>query len=109
MPSPTHQAFQRAHSGAAGRPMQVEIGGMVCWFGEAAGLTLKLVPLRADTDFEGYPVHQLGFEVDDVNVVIAAANRHGGRQDGATSHQGGLAYAVVRDPDGNTIELYERG
>jgi catechol 2,3-dioxygenase-like lactoylglutathione lyase family enzyme len=88
---------------------EVEIGGMTCWFGQSAGFTLKLVPLRAESDFEGYPMHQLGITVDDVAAVIAAAIRHGGRQDGSTSLQNGLAYAVVRDPDGNTIELYQRG
>jgi catechol 2,3-dioxygenase-like lactoylglutathione lyase family enzyme len=88
---------------------EIEVAGLTCWFGQVAGITLKLVPLRPQPDPEGYPLHQLGFEVDDVETAISAAIRYGGRQDGVTSQQGGLAYAVVRDPDGNTIELHQRG
>jgi len=75
---------------------EVTAGGIACWFGEAEGLVLKLVPLRAEVDFEGYPTHQLGFTVDDPARVAAVALQHGGRAE---------ADGSVRDPDGNTIEL----
>jgi predicted enzyme related to lactoylglutathione lyase len=86
----------------------VETGPFRSRFGELGRLTLKLVPIRSEVDFEGFPVHQLGFEVDDVDAVIAAATRHGGRVQDAPQRTGGRLYAAIRDPDGNTIELYGR-
>jgi catechol 2,3-dioxygenase-like lactoylglutathione lyase family enzyme len=86
----------------------VETGPFRSRFGELGRLTLKLVPIRSETDFEGFPVHQLGFEVDDVEAVIAAATRHGGRVQDAPQRAEGRVHAAVRDPDGNTIELYGR-
>jgi predicted enzyme related to lactoylglutathione lyase len=86
----------------------VETGPFRSRFGELRRLTLKLVPIRSEVDFEGFPVHQLGFEVDDVDAVIAAATRHGGRVQDAPQRTGGRLYAAIRDPDGNTIELYGR-
>jgi catechol 2,3-dioxygenase-like lactoylglutathione lyase family enzyme len=38
--------------------------------------------------------------------VIALAIKHGGRQEGKTIQVAGKKQAAVRDPDGNTIELY---
>jgi catechol 2,3-dioxygenase-like lactoylglutathione lyase family enzyme len=54
----------------------VDLGGLCCRFGDLGAVTSKLVPLRDASDFEGYPVHQIG---------------------------------AVRDPDGNTIEIYGPG
>jgi catechol 2,3-dioxygenase-like lactoylglutathione lyase family enzyme len=85
---------------------QVDTFGIPSRFGEIDGVTLKLVPIRDTTDFDSYPVHQLGFSVPDVDVVIAAALRHGGRVEGEIARDGGLVHAAIRDPDGNTIELY---
>ena len=87
---------------------EVNLGGMICLFGDAGGLEVKLVPLRDDADFEEFPLHQPGFVVDDVDRVIAAATRHGGRQEGDLHETDQGRHAAVRDPDGNTIELYER-
>jgi catechol 2,3-dioxygenase-like lactoylglutathione lyase family enzyme len=85
---------------------QVDTYGIPSQFGELDGVTLKFVPIRDDSDFKGYPVHQPGFVVPDVEAVIALAIRHGGRQEGRTIHAAGQVQAAVRDPDGNTIELY---
>lgn len=86
-----------------GRFQAVNAGNLHCWFGSVNGMTLKLVPLREKADFEGYPMHQLGFAVADVAATIELAVKHGGRREGeATDEQG-----AVRDPDGNTIELYK--
>lgn len=52
------------------------------------------------------PVHQLGFRVPDVKAVIALATQHGGRQEGEMIRDGDKIQAAIRDPDGNTIELY---
>ena len=83
----------------------VDVGPFQCQFGQIGGLTLKLVPLRDGADFEAYPLHQLGFAVDDVDRVIALAEQHGGRVEGEVNRQGDRVHACVRDPDGNTVEL----
>jgi catechol 2,3-dioxygenase-like lactoylglutathione lyase family enzyme len=44
--------------------------------------------------------------VTDVEAVIDLALKHGGRQEGQTVRAEGKTQAAVRDPDGNTIELY---
>jgi catechol 2,3-dioxygenase-like lactoylglutathione lyase family enzyme len=85
---------------------EVDTGGIRSQFGEMGGLTLKFVPIRSDTDFEDFPVHQLGVEVPDVDRVIAVALRHGGRVQDAPVRDNGRVHASVRDPDGNTLELY---
>jgi catechol 2,3-dioxygenase-like lactoylglutathione lyase family enzyme len=87
---------------------EVETYGIVSQFGEINGITLKFVPIRDEADFENYPVHQLGFVVPDVEAVIALARQHGGREEGKVIHTEGKTQAAVRDPDGNTIELYSQ-
>jgi catechol 2,3-dioxygenase-like lactoylglutathione lyase family enzyme len=64
------------------------------------------VPIRDEADFKNYPVHQLGFVVPDVEAVIALALQHGGREERTLIRREGRIEAAVRDPDGNTIELY---
>ena len=86
---------------------EVNTYGIRSQFGEVDGITLKFVPIRDNSDFEGFPVHQLGFTVSDVEAVIALALQHGGRQEGRIIRSDGKAQAAVRDPDGNTIELYQ--
>jgi catechol 2,3-dioxygenase-like lactoylglutathione lyase family enzyme len=86
---------------------EVDTYGIRSQFGELNGVTLKFVPIRDDADFKGYPIHQPGFVVPDVQPVIDLAIKHGGRQEGQIIHVDGQAQAAIRDPDGNTIELYE--
>ncbi|MEM7247383.1 MAG: VOC family protein [Acidobacteriota bacterium] len=98
-------AFYTEAFGARFRP--VDTFGLASQFGELpGGCELKLVPLREAVDFEGFPSHQLGFDVADVRAVIALAERHGGRQEGELREEGGRLHGAVRDPDGNTVELY---
>jgi predicted enzyme related to lactoylglutathione lyase len=87
---------------------EVDVGGLRCWFGELpGGLLLKLVPIRDGVDFTGFPLHQPGFAVADITRVIECAVRHGGRvQDAVRQTAEGGTQAAIRDPDGNTIELY---
>lgn len=99
-------AFYTQAFGASFR--EVNTNGFKSQFGEVAGITLKLVPIRAAVDFEGYPVHQMGFTVSDVDAVIKLALKHGGRREGEVLRDGGRVMAAVRDPDGNTIELYSQ-
>jgi catechol 2,3-dioxygenase-like lactoylglutathione lyase family enzyme len=86
----------------------VDTGPFQSQFGEAAGILLKFVPIRDAADFESFPVHQLGFEVADVERVIAIALKHGGRVQNTPTRDQGRVHAAIRDPDGNTVELYGR-
>lgn len=85
---------------------EVDARGVRSQFGQVGPLTLKFVPIRDEVDFDGFPVHQLGFEVPDVAAVVAAAERHGGRVQDRPERVDGRLHAAVRDPDGNTIEVY---
>jgi catechol 2,3-dioxygenase-like lactoylglutathione lyase family enzyme len=85
---------------------QVDVQGLACQFGLVGQVTMKLVPLREAADFEGYPLHQLGFEVADLAPVLECAQKHGGRIEQDIGSYGSQFQAVVRDPDGNSIELY---
>ena len=85
---------------------EVITGPFKSQFGELDGWTLKLVPIRDGVDFEGFPIHQLGFSVSNVENVISMAIQHGGRQEGEVIVDDEGKHAAVRDPDGNTIELY---
>lgn len=84
----------------------VNTGGFFSQFGTFNGMTIKFVPIRERVDFENFPSHQLGFTVPDVEHVIALACKHGGRQEGEIFRDGQHVHAAVRDPDGNSIELY---
>lgn len=85
---------------------EVDTYGIRSQFGKVDNITLKFVPIRESDDFKSFPIHQPGFVVADVETVIALAIKHGGRQEGQTVHTEGKTQAAVRDPDGNTIELY---
>jgi catechol 2,3-dioxygenase-like lactoylglutathione lyase family enzyme len=85
---------------------EMDTYGIRSQFGELDGIILKFVPIRDEADFRNYPVHQLGFIVPDVEAVIALALQHGGREEGKVIRNEGKTQAAVRDPDGNTIELY---
>jgi len=86
---------------------EVPMGNMKAYFGKVCNVTMKLVPLRDKADFEGYPSHQLGLAVADVDAAIAIAVKHGGKPHGEIQRQGGRVHGAVRDPDGNTLELYQ--
>lgn len=85
---------------------EVDTYGIRSQFGDVGGVTLKFVPIRESDDFKNFPIHQPGFVVTDVEAVIDLALKHGGRQEGQTVRAEGKTQAAVRDPDGNTIELY---
>ena len=84
----------------------VDTGDITSQFGRIGPLTLKFVPIRADVDFENFPIHQPGFSVPDVRAVLDAAIRYGGRIQNEPVQHGDRLHAAVRDPDGNTIEVY---
>lgn len=86
-----------------------ESGGLNCLVADLGHVQLKLVPLRDETNFDGYPLHQLGFEVPDVEDAVSTALRWGGRLESEVVRANGRLHACVRDPDGNTIELFSDG
>jgi len=67
---------------------EVETFGIQSRFGDLHGLTLKFVPIRESVDFEGYPLHQLGFTVEDADATIRAAEACGGRLEGEIQRDG---------------------
>jgi predicted enzyme related to lactoylglutathione lyase len=103
---PAMMAFYSAAFGVSFR--EVETRGVTSRFAELGGaVTLKFVPIRDAPDFSGFPVHQLGLEVQDVRRVVELAVRHGGRVQDPPARVDGRWQAAIRDPDGNTIELVE--
>jgi len=101
------EAMVRFYSEAFGvRFREVETSGLRSRFGDLNGVTLKFVPIRDAAGFDSFPVHQPGFAVPDVSRVIEIARRHGGRVQDPPVPRDGRVHASVRDPDGNTIELY---
>ena len=102
------KAFYSEAFGYSFSPEDV-VGGFACQLGVAGDQRLRLVPLRSDVDFESYRLLQMRFEVDEVEEVIAIAERHGGCQEGELHDRDGWRIGAVRDPDGNTIELRSRG
>lgn len=101
---PAMVAFYTEAFGARFR--EVDTGGIRSQFGELPGLTLKFVPIRDGVEFVEFPIHQPGFEVASVSRVIELALKHGGKVENPPSLQSGRTHAAVRDPDGNTLELY---
>jgi catechol 2,3-dioxygenase-like lactoylglutathione lyase family enzyme len=101
------QAMVDFYTDAFGIQFQpVETGGFLSQFGTFNGLTIKFVPIRESVDFENFPSHQLGFAVPDVEHVTTLAQQYGGCQEGEVIRDGQQVQAAVRDPDGNSIELY---
>lgn len=101
-------AMKAFYSEALGAKFRlVDTAGLASQFGRVGDLEIKLVPLRQSDDFEGFPTVQIGLKVDDLAEVIALAEKHGGRSEGEIRILGDQLHAAVRDPDGNTIELYQ--
>jgi catechol 2,3-dioxygenase-like lactoylglutathione lyase family enzyme len=87
---------------------EVDTFGITSRFGAYGDLTIKLVPIRDEPNFDEFPVHQLGFVVDDVEAVVEIARKHGGKLEGEIVREENKVSAAVRDPDGNTIEMYSK-
>jgi len=83
------------------------IDGTAFHFGRVDGVLLKFGAGRKKADHDGASHVQLGFTVADVAAVIKIAEKHGGKQEGKLGEISGRVHGVVRDPDGNTIDLYQ--
>lgn len=103
-----------------------DMPAMIGFYGELLGITFEAAPfegvevmesrtgafvlrfaaLREEEDFDGFPVHQPGFAVDDVARAIRVAVAHGGEVEGEPIRSDGeIVLAALRDPDGNTLEV----
>jgi catechol 2,3-dioxygenase-like lactoylglutathione lyase family enzyme len=101
------ERMERFYARAFGAVFEsVQTGPITSRFARIDGITLKLVPIRQDADFTAFPIHQLGFRVPDVRRAVAVAVAEGGRLENSPMERDGEMHAAVRDPDGNTIELY---
>ncbi len=82
------------------------VGDLEVQFGFLGDLMIKLVPLASEQDADEFPVHQLGFEVEDLDAVLALALKYGGSILQEPVSRMDEWHAVIRDPDGNSLELY---
>ena len=51
--------------------------------------------------------HQFRLKVDDIHAILDRALQHGGTIINPISEMGAMMVASVRDPDGNSIELFQ--
>lgn len=88
---------------------EVVTRGVPAMFGQFDGVTLKFVDLGDGQADQGMvQIHQLGLAVPDVDGVIELAIEHGGDLMGEPLRNGDRVHAAIRDPDGNSVELYTR-
>lgn len=97
------QAFYRAVFGCDFTP--VDQGGETLYRGALAGLGMVICPAAMADVVANRSRHQLQFEVEDVASHLDRAVEGGGRVHTPLTGAGGRPYAVVCDPDNNTIEL----
>ncbi len=83
----------------------IDIGDDVIYRGEIAGLGMVICPATLASVVANRSRHQLQFQVDDVSAFVERSVASGGRIHTPLQDQNGRAYAVVCDPDNNTIEF----
>lgn len=80
--------------------------GTTLWRGELAGVNLLLCPNEIAGVDARQSRHQLLIAVPDLRAAAGLATANGGSAD-SPQKSAGRTTLVVRDPDGNTIELIE--
>lgn len=101
---PAMVAFYNATLDCSLRPFRA--GGAVLWRGDLAGITLLLCP-NALAGVDAHQArHQLLLSVPDLRAARRLALEHGGSADEPV-RSGGRETVLLRDPDGNTLELIE--
>ncbi|MEZ4521186.1 MAG: VOC family protein [Thermomicrobiales bacterium] len=83
----------------------VEVAGEKLYRGSLAGLGMVICPTTMADVVANRSRHQLQLEVNDVGGALERAQSSGGRVHTPLSDAGGRPYAVICDPDNNTIEL----
>jgi len=83
----------------------VEIGDDTLFRGSLAGIGMVICPTQMADVVANRSRHQLQLEVDDVAAHLDRATASGGRVHTPLMENGSRTYAVVCDPDNNTLEL----
>ena len=99
-------AFYNSVLGAGLRPFRA--GGAVLWRGDLAGVSLLLCPNEIAGVDARQARHQLLVSVPDLRAARRLAIENGGSADEPV-RTGGRETVILRDPDGNTLELMESG
>ena len=99
------QAFYSAVFSSEFTP--VELGGETLYRGSLAGLGMVICPAAMADVVANRSRHQLRFEVEDVAGMLDLTGVAGGRVHTPLTDAGGRPYAVVCDPDNNTIEFVQ--
>jgi predicted enzyme related to lactoylglutathione lyase len=86
----------------------IELGDETLYRGNLAGLGMVICPTEMADVVANRSRHQFQLEVADVAPLLDRAAANGGRVHTPLSNEGGRSYAVVCDPDNNTIELVGR-
>jgi predicted enzyme related to lactoylglutathione lyase len=84
---------------------EVDLGGQTLYCGSLAGLGMVICPTQMADVVANRSRHQFQLEVDDVVAHVERATSSGGRIHTQPMDTGGRDYAVICDPDDNTIEL----
>ena len=82
------------------------VGDQAVYFGYLGDILLKLVPLSSEQDADEFPTHQLGVLVEDIDAVTELALKYGGRILQEPVLRMDQLHGAIRDPDGNSLELY---
>ncbi len=86
--------------------VEKRIGDLESYFGFLGPILFKLVPLSDDQEADEFPTHQLGFHVEDIDSVVELALKYGGSVLQEPLQRLDQYFAAIRDPDGNSLELY---
>ena len=80
-----------------------EAYGTVLYYGVLAGISLTICPNEIAGVQAEQSRHQLAFRVADLAVILSQVEAAGGSIE--TPMSDALTQAILRDPDGNTIEV----
>jgi predicted enzyme related to lactoylglutathione lyase len=83
----------------------VAIGDATLYRGSLAGMGMVICPSEMAAVVANRSRHQLQFQVDDVGQLVERCEATGGRVHTPLMDHNGRDYAVVCDPDNNTIEF----
>jgi predicted enzyme related to lactoylglutathione lyase len=83
----------------------VSIGDATLYRGSLAGMGMVICPAAMAAVVANRSRHQLQFQVDDVGQLVERCEATGGRVHTPLMEHNGRDYAVVCDPDNNTIEF----
>jgi predicted enzyme related to lactoylglutathione lyase len=97
-------AFYQEAFGVSMEEKRLETGQ--AWYGWLGEVMLCFIPLASETEPDEYPALQLGLEVEDVDAALELCLKYGGIIIQEPIQRLDEVYAVLRDPDGNALELY---